>query len=331
MYGRFCGVPRARVHVCPNLGWIRDFADPQTVLNPAFNGNFIFPENNPNWPQLNDPAINRAMARGELTVGDQNRADAWGAIDRQVTATGAAIPWLWDRQPNVFSADVRCVPELWNQGHCDFAYTSLKKVAIPAASGGVRRCADAASSGAGIALLFPAPCVLAPLGRTSASRTGVSPPPTSPERSAPGREKPARRRIRQDRGRLRPPPGAVGPRAPRAREPADVRRLLRAAVGRPGAAARRAQRLAGDARADPREPRPRPAADGAVLDVPVAARLPREPRLQLLQPGAGRRAARRPPAGDDLADARRDRHLGARRGAARRRLRRRAAAPGSTS
>jgi peptide/nickel transport system substrate-binding protein len=126
MYGRFCGVPRARVHVCPNLGWIRDFADPQTVLNPAFNGNFIFPENNPNWPQLNDPAINRAMARAELTVGDQNRADAWGAIDRQVTATGAAIPWLYDRQPNVFSADVRCVPELWNQGHCDFAYTSLK-------------------------------------------------------------------------------------------------------------------------------------------------------------------------------------------------------------
>jgi peptide/nickel transport system substrate-binding protein len=126
MYGRFCAVPRARVHVCPNVGWLRDFADPQTVLNPAFNGNYIFPENNPNWPQLNDPEINRAMARGEVTVGDQNRADAWGAIDRQVTATGAAIPWLWDRQPNVFSADVRCVPELWNQGRCDFSYTSLK-------------------------------------------------------------------------------------------------------------------------------------------------------------------------------------------------------------
>lgn len=126
LYGKFCGVPKARVNVCPNVGWIRDFADPQTVLDLAFNGNYIFPENNPNWPQLNDPAINRAMARGELTVGSQARASAWGAIDRQVVATGAAIPWLWDRQPNVFSADVRCVPELWNQGHCDFAYTSLK-------------------------------------------------------------------------------------------------------------------------------------------------------------------------------------------------------------
>jgi peptide/nickel transport system substrate-binding protein len=126
MYGRFCGVPRARVQVCPNVGWIRDFADPQTVLDLAFNGNYIFPENNPNWPQLNDPAINRAMARAELTVGDAARASAWGDIDRQVTATAAAIPWLWDRQPNVFAADVRCVPELWNQGRCDFAYSSLK-------------------------------------------------------------------------------------------------------------------------------------------------------------------------------------------------------------
>jgi peptide/nickel transport system substrate-binding protein len=126
MYGRFCGVPRARVHVCPNVGWLRDFADPQTVLDLAFNGNYIFPENNPNWPQLNDQAINRAMARAELTVGSAARARAWGDIDREVTATAAAVPWLWDRQPNVFAADVRCVPELWNQGHCDFAYTSLK-------------------------------------------------------------------------------------------------------------------------------------------------------------------------------------------------------------
>ena len=126
MYGRFCGVPRARVNACPNVGWIRDFADPQTVLNLAFNGKFIFPENNPNWPQLDDPAINRAMDRGELTVGEAARASAWADIDRQVTATSAAVPWLYDRQPNLFAADVRCVPELWNQGRCDFAYTSLK-------------------------------------------------------------------------------------------------------------------------------------------------------------------------------------------------------------
>ncbi len=126
LYSRFCALPKAKVNVCPNLGWIRDFADPQTVLDVAFNGNDIFPENNPNWPQLNDPAINAAMAKAELAVGTDNRAQAWGKIDRMITATAAAIPWLWDKQPNLFSADVRCAPQVWNQGHCDLSYSSLK-------------------------------------------------------------------------------------------------------------------------------------------------------------------------------------------------------------
>lgn len=125
-YSRFCALPRARVHVCPNVGWIRDFADPQTVLNLPFNGAYIFPENSPNISQLDDPAINRAMARGELTVGTAERASAWAEIDRMVTETAAAVPWLWDKQPNLFSEDVRCVPQLWNQGRCDFSYTSLE-------------------------------------------------------------------------------------------------------------------------------------------------------------------------------------------------------------
>ena len=126
MYGRFCALPKSKVQVCPNVGWVRDFADPQTVLDAAFNGAAISPENNPNWPQLNDPKINAAMSKAEVAVGAAKRAQAWADIDRMITATAAAIPWLWDKQPNVFSADVRCVPELWNQGHCDLSYSSLK-------------------------------------------------------------------------------------------------------------------------------------------------------------------------------------------------------------
>ena len=128
MFGRYCASPRARVNVCPNLGWIRDFADPQTVLDGAFNGAAINQENgsNSNWPQLDDPAINAAMARAELIVDPQERARAWGRIDRMITETGAAIPWLWDRQPVVSSEDVRCANQLWNQGHCDLAFSSLR-------------------------------------------------------------------------------------------------------------------------------------------------------------------------------------------------------------
>lgn len=126
MYARFCTVPKAKVEVCPNLGWIRDFADPQTVLDAAFNGTAIVPRNNSNWPQLNDPRINAAMARAELVVDKQERAEAWAKIDRMITETGAAIPWLWDKQPVISSEDVRCAYQLWNQGHCDIAYSSLR-------------------------------------------------------------------------------------------------------------------------------------------------------------------------------------------------------------
>lgn len=126
MYNSFCAVPSARAEVCPTLGWIRDFADPQTVLDAAFNGAAIAPRYNSNWPQLDDPAINAAMARAELVVGEQERADAWAKIDRMITETGAAIPWLWDMQPVVSSEDVRCANQLWNQGHCDLAYSSLR-------------------------------------------------------------------------------------------------------------------------------------------------------------------------------------------------------------
>jgi len=126
MYGRFCTVPRAEVEVCPNLGWQRDFDDPQTVLDGAFNGAAILPQGNSNWPQLDDPRVNAAMARAELLVDKQERAEAWAKIDRMITETGAAIPWLWDKQPVISSEDVRCAYQVWNQGHCDLAFSSLR-------------------------------------------------------------------------------------------------------------------------------------------------------------------------------------------------------------
>ena len=35
------------------------------MLDPTFNGANILPENNSNWPQLNDPAINTAIDKAE--------------------------------------------------------------------------------------------------------------------------------------------------------------------------------------------------------------------------------------------------------------------------
>ena len=54
MYTRYCNTPSAKVAICPNVGWIRDFADGQTMLSPTFAGKNILEQGNSNWPQLND-------------------------------------------------------------------------------------------------------------------------------------------------------------------------------------------------------------------------------------------------------------------------------------
>ena len=41
MYTRYCNTPSAKVAICPNVGWIRDFADGQPVLSPTFAGKNI--------------------------------------------------------------------------------------------------------------------------------------------------------------------------------------------------------------------------------------------------------------------------------------------------
>ena len=125
MYTKFCSVPKAKVVICPNVGWLKDFADPQTILDPTFNGKNIVDVNNSNWPQLNNAAVNSAMDSAELVVGSGARNKAWAAIDRQITALAPAVPWIWDDSPNIRSTDVAGVINKFN-GNWDLSFTSLK-------------------------------------------------------------------------------------------------------------------------------------------------------------------------------------------------------------
>src|SRR3712207_588105 len=65
MYTKFCNVPSAKVHICPNVGWFKDFPDAQTLLDPTFNGENILEQGNSNWTQLDVPEINKAMNDAE--------------------------------------------------------------------------------------------------------------------------------------------------------------------------------------------------------------------------------------------------------------------------
>ncbi len=125
MYTKFCSTPSNAPQVCPNVGWLKDFNDGQSMLDPTFNGGNIVPENNSNWPQLNDKAINKAIDDATLVDDPAERASAWAQVDDMVTAAAPAIPYIWDDQANIQSANVAGVINKAN-ANWDLGFTSLK-------------------------------------------------------------------------------------------------------------------------------------------------------------------------------------------------------------
>ena len=124
MYTRFCTVPDAEVAVCPNIGWLKDFNSAQTILEPTFSGDAIQPENNTNISELDVPEINRAMADAALLTDPDEQAEAWGEIDRDITAQAPAVPWAWDYYPILASSDVVNVTNAFS-GNTDLSSSSL--------------------------------------------------------------------------------------------------------------------------------------------------------------------------------------------------------------
>jgi peptide/nickel transport system substrate-binding protein len=126
MYTKFCNVPKNTPSACPNVGWLKDFQDPQSILQLTFSGDEIVPSNNSNQSLLDDPKINKAIQKAVYIDDQQARAEAWGKIDDEITAQAPAVPWVWDNEANIESADVAGVINQFN-ALWDLSYTSLKK------------------------------------------------------------------------------------------------------------------------------------------------------------------------------------------------------------
>ncbi|HEY2543180.1 MAG TPA: ABC transporter substrate-binding protein [Gaiellaceae bacterium] len=126
MYTRFCGVPKNAPNICPNVGWISDFHEPQADLDANFNGKNILPANNVNWSQFNDPKINALMTKAETEINSEKRWQEWGQIDKLITSSAAAIPWIWENSPTLYSTRVTHGTELWNGGEPDVSFMSVK-------------------------------------------------------------------------------------------------------------------------------------------------------------------------------------------------------------
>jgi peptide/nickel transport system substrate-binding protein len=125
MLSKFCGVPKAAVAICPNLGWGKDFYDPQSFLDPIFNGKNIAQTNNSNYAQLNDPAINAQLDKDTSITDEAQRAKAYGQLDKTITSGAYVIPWLWDNQVRFASTNVKGVVNEFNSTW-DYNFTSLK-------------------------------------------------------------------------------------------------------------------------------------------------------------------------------------------------------------
>src|SRR5437588_9935953 len=138
MYQKYCGDPKAKIDACPNVGWIRDWADPQTLLDPTFAGYNIVTTNNSNWSSANwqdgpygahpgqaTTPVDMQMKAAEKTVGDSARADAWAKVDEMLVNDAVAVPYDFVKQPNLRSKDVRGISDLWNVGAWDYSWSSL--------------------------------------------------------------------------------------------------------------------------------------------------------------------------------------------------------------
>ena len=125
MYTKFCSVPAQQPDACPNVGWIKDFNDPQSFFDIPFYGPAINPSNNSNWGRVDDPELNKAIDDARLILDPAERAEAYAEIDRLAMEQAAVVPWVWDNDILVQSPNVNGVINLFN-GLYDLSYTSLK-------------------------------------------------------------------------------------------------------------------------------------------------------------------------------------------------------------
>ncbi|HYM58354.1 MAG TPA: ABC transporter substrate-binding protein [Solirubrobacteraceae bacterium] len=125
MFTKFCNVPKSEVNVCPSVGWLLDFSDPQVMLDPTFNGNNIPETGNSNWPELDVPEVNQAIEKAKLETEPGPRAKSWAEVNKLIMAQAPIIPYMWDYQAVVASPNVRAVQNGYSTTW-DWNFTSLR-------------------------------------------------------------------------------------------------------------------------------------------------------------------------------------------------------------
>jgi peptide/nickel transport system substrate-binding protein len=125
VYTEWCQVPAKKVAICGAAGWFQDYKDPQSMLEVTFKGSEINKDgNNNNLPQLNVPAIDKAMDEANLLEGEE-RNKAWANVNKMIVDQAPAVPFVWDNTNIVHSANVNAVQNPYNTLF-DLSFISIK-------------------------------------------------------------------------------------------------------------------------------------------------------------------------------------------------------------
>ena len=125
MFTKFCVVQKFLPEICA-LGWLPDFKDPVTMLDPLFNGKAINPNYTNNMSLFNDPAVNAAIEKAKKIRNTQARYAAWGRIDKMIIRQAPIIPGQWLNTVSVVSDRIVPAKSLWNAGVLDLSSTSIE-------------------------------------------------------------------------------------------------------------------------------------------------------------------------------------------------------------
>jgi len=125
LYTKFCGVPKNEPSMCVGIGWLKDFQDAQSMLQPTFDGAQIKPAGNVNWSLLNNKAINDAMAKASLLPVGDARNKAFAAVNKMIVEQAPDLLTTWDDNFQQWSSNVSGVMNGYTTA-IDLAYTSIK-------------------------------------------------------------------------------------------------------------------------------------------------------------------------------------------------------------
>jgi peptide/nickel transport system substrate-binding protein len=112
-----------RVAACLGYRWQRDLDDAASMLPPLFGAQGL--RAGTNVSRLSDPSVQRLIDEAATTTGEADRAGRWADVDRRVTELAPGVPIVWNRDPNLRSADVKGVLDR-ELAAWDLSFTSLR-------------------------------------------------------------------------------------------------------------------------------------------------------------------------------------------------------------